>query len=192
MFVRLCCWVTALLVLAGCSDDASEPESGGPAGASATPTATASPTPSEPPELAPGDTAVVGMTVGRRSGEVALTVARVERGTIKDLRDFILGKGVRTATPYYAHVRVQNRSRTDLAGGTPELWGLDSANTVLPPVDVRGGFATCESRPMPTSFTRGDKARTCLMFLVRKGATLSAVQYRYDDGTTEPVSWTVR
>jgi hypothetical protein len=45
---------------------------------------------------------------------------------------------------------------------------------------------------MPTSFTRGDTARTCLMFLVRKGATLSAVQYRYDDGTTEPVSWTVR
>lgn len=197
MLVRLCCsMVTVLLLLAGCSDDAAdpEPESGASPTPSATetPTTTALPTPSEPPELAPGDTAVLDLTVGRRSGEVAITVARVDKGTIKDLQDFVLQKGVRTSTPYYAHVRVENRSRTDLTGGSPKLWGLDSTNTVLPPVHVRGWFATCERRSLPRSFIRGDKARTCLMYLVPKGARLAAVQYRYDDGITDPVSWALR
>jgi hypothetical protein len=119
-------------------------------------------------------------------------VTQVRRGRISDLRDFVLDARTRTSTPYYAIVRVRNTGNANLSGASVALWGFDSTGTVLPPARVRGAFERCQTRALPAHFTHGRQARSCLLFLVPRGARLTAVQYRFDDETTPPISWPVR
>ena len=69
------------------------------------------------------------------------------------------------------------------------LWAFDSEGTVRPPAEVVGAFHKCQNNPLPRKFTKGKSARTCLLYLLPKGTTLQAVQYRSED--LAPYSWTV-
>jgi hypothetical protein len=187
--------VTVLLALtAACSGEGD----GGSDEAARTPTETANDaaseteSPAQPTALPTGELATVMLTAGRRSGDADVTVTQVRRGRIADLRDFVLDARTRTSTPYYALVRVRNTGDANLSGAAVPLWGLDSTGTVLPPARVRGVFTRCQTRALPNGFTAGKQTRTCLLFLVPKGARLTAVQYRFDDETTAPISWPVR
>jgi hypothetical protein len=181
-----------VLLLGGCSGD----DGDGAADSSASPdesaqTATESPAEPSPTEVALGRAAPVELSAGRRGGEASVTVTRVRKGAIKDLSDFVLDRRTRRSTPYYADVRVENTSQTDLAGASVPLWGLDSEGTVLPPAQVRGSFDTCDSTAMPKRFGQGKKATTCLLFLVPRGRELDAVQYRPGGPEQGVVSWPV-
>jgi len=181
-------------VVAGCSSEEPSAESEASPSPEASETVSAAPSPATPTttERAVGEPATITLTRGQRRGEAAVAVTAVEKGTIKDLRDFVLDRRTRRSTPYYARLRVRNLSDTNLAGATVPLWGLDSTDTVLPPAEIRGTFGKCDGRPMPKKFTKGDRARTCLLFLAPRGARLEAVQFRPADQSVGPVSWPVR
>lgn len=180
--------LTAACLLAGCSDDG--PGSRAEPSPTASEPASESPTPAPTPsEVALREDATITLSAGERRGEVSVSVTKVRKGKIKDLSDFVLDRRTRRSTPYYADVRVENISGTNLAGASVPLWGLDSTDTVLPAAQVRGTFGTCADKAMPKKFTEGKEARTCLMFLVPRGAQLQAVQYRSSDEADGPISW---
>lgn len=186
--------VAAACLLTACSEGVeprAEPSPSPSSTASAdeaTASAAAVATPTRTPIGAP---ATITVSKGNRSGEVAVTVTKVRKGSIKDLSDFVLDHSTRRSTPYYADVRVTNTSSTNLAGAKVPLWGLDATGTVLPAARVRGTFGKCDDQPLPKKFTKGERARTCLLFLVPKGGALQAVQYRPSDETAGVVSWPV-
>jgi len=126
---------------------------------------------------------------GGESSRVRLAVTDVTEGRIKDLAQFRLDRQTRRSTPYYATVRLTNRGRGDLSGTQVTLWALDSAGIVRPPAEVVGAFRKCQNDPLPRKFTKGESARTCLLYLLPRGANLAAVQYRTSDFA--PYSWTV-
>ncbi|MPZ97688.1 MAG: hypothetical protein GEU96_22900 [Propionibacteriales bacterium] len=173
---------------AGCTRDGGDAREPSP---SPSASVSESPAPGEPVEVAIGQPATVDLTGSAATTQVAVTVTRVRRGRIQDLKDFVLDATVKQATPYYADVRIENTGEGAPSGATLTLWGLDSTDTVLPAADVRGTFGRCATKPLPKRFPPGSKAASCLLFLVPKGATLDEVQYRFNDGTTGPYSWPV-
>lgn len=177
------------LLLAGCSGDDDDREAESSPSASPTETVSESPSEPSPTDVAVGDAASITLSAGQRSGEASVTVTKVRQGTIKDLSDFVLDRRTRRSTPYYADVRVENTSDTNLVGATVPLWGLDSDGTVLPPAQIRGTFGKCNNTPMPKGFGKGKRSKTCLLFLVPRGRQLEAVQYRPNDSAESLVSW---
>lgn len=184
--------VAAACLLAACSEGVEQRAEPSPSPSPSTPeeSVPASPTAAATPtRMALGEPATMTVSKGQRSGEVEVAVTKVREGKIKDLSDFVLDNRTRRSTPYYADVRVENTSSANLAGASVPLWGLDTTDTVLPPAQIRGTFGKCTHQPMPRKFTNGDNAKTCLMFLVPRGATLKAVQYRPSDEEAGVVSW---
>jgi hypothetical protein len=177
----------ALLATTGCTGDG-----GGSAspGTQPPPTPTsASPTP-EQVRLTVGEPATFRLTGrGGEASRVRLAVTDVTEGKVKDPSWFRLDRQARQSTPYYAAVRVTNRGSGDLSGTQVTLWALDSGGTVRPPAEVIGSFGKCQNDPLPRRFTKGESARTCLLYLLPEGATLRAVEYRIGDRA--PYSWTV-
>jgi hypothetical protein len=158
------------------------------------PTETASPSPTPSPEdveRAIGEPASFTLRTGSgRRSRVRVAVTDVTEGRIRHLSDFVLDTEGRRSTPYYAHVRVANIGGGNLSRARITLWGFDSSGTVRPPAEVLGTFPRCQTRRAPKRFRRGDSMRTCLVYLVPRGSTLQAVQYRFSDDRP-PVSWPV-
>lgn len=186
---------TGVAVLAACllATTACTGGDGGSAAPGPRPSASpssASPTP-EQVDLGLGEPATFRLNGrGGESSRVRLAVTDVTEGTIKDLAQFRLDRQTRRSTPYYATVRLTNRGRGDLSGTQVTLWALDSAGIVRPPAEVVGAFGKCQNDPLPRKFTKGESARTCLLYLLPRDSTLQAVQYRTRDSA--PYSWTVR
>jgi hypothetical protein len=174
--------LAGLLAAAGCTGDGADPT---PA---PTPSPSAAPTPKET-ELALGEGAAVTVRRSGESARVRLSVKDVTEGTIKDLAKFRLDRESRRSTPYYATVRVTSLDDGALSGRQVTLWALGSDGTVRPPAEVVGRFPQCQNEPMPSRFTEGDSARTCLLYLLPEGTRLQAVQYRFGD--RPPYSWTL-
>jgi hypothetical protein len=162
-----------------------------PAGPPATPSPTSTRTPSEQPvELALGEPASFRLTSGpARGARVRVAVTRVRRGDIGDLSEFVLDAESRRSTPYYADARVTNAGGRRLADASVTLWGLDSEGTVRPPAQVVGRFTRCQGAAAGR-LGRGESVRTCFVYLLPRGSSLEAVQYRFND--KEPYSWPVR
>ena len=158
------------------------------------PTETPSPSPSPSPEeveRAIGEPASFTLRTGSgRRSRVRVVVTDVAEGRIRHLSDFVLDAEARRSTPYYAHVRVRNIGGGNLSRAKITLWGFDSSGTVRPPAEVLGSFPRCQAQRAPKGFRRGDSMRTCLVYLVPRGDTLQAVQYRFS-GDRPPVSWPV-
>ena len=149
----------------------------------------ATPTPTEV-ALDTGEPATVTLPAeGGEEAELEVAVTGVADGSIDDLSEFRLDEQAQSSTPYYADVRITNTGSADPSSRSVALWGLDSEGTVRPPADVVGPFRKCQDEPLPKRFTSGDSARTCLLYLVPEGATLEAVQYRFD--SRPPFSWPV-
>jgi hypothetical protein len=178
--------LAAALLTTACT--AGEEQGSDPQGdltASGSPTAVPSPAQEE---RSLGEPASVTLTNrDGESSEVEVSVTEVTEGRIGHLRQFRLDEQARSSTPYYATVRVRNTGDADLGGRRVQLWGLDSQGVVRPPADVVGAFRRCQNDPLPRRFGQGDTASTCLLYLVPEGATLEAVQYRFNN--RPPFSW---
>jgi hypothetical protein len=125
-----------------------------------------------------------------RGSVLRLTVRRVQRGTLADFGGFILDDAYkRRAAYYYATVSVRNVGRGDVGGVPVPLWGVDAANTLLPPVSFTTRFARCPSPPLPARFPAGASMTTCLVFLAPNRGALTAVSYRPSQ-RFDPVTWT--
>ncbi|HET7174222.1 MAG TPA: hypothetical protein VFI30_08125 [Nocardioidaceae bacterium] len=184
--------VPALALLAGCSG-------GGGSGAAATTPPT--PVPSSPTvtyekgttppgtQLAVGRRAVVRFhPKGAPSSLLALTVTKIAKGRMPELRAFTLDQATRRSNVYYVTVRVQNKGHRNLVGLKPKLYGQVSKHLVVPPVVFGSTFRRCPDTGLPKRFTFGKSAALCLVMLAPHHGRVSAVQWRFADGS-QPISW---
>jgi hypothetical protein len=191
----------AALALGGCSSEGAAKDTGSSSGAASS---SASPSPSSTvpvPEgtdlteqgskLSFGDPATVIFEPSQGRGTVLqLTVKSVEQGSLDDFKGFILDDSYKQkASYYYATVAVKNVGEGDVGGGGVPLWGVNSANTLLPAVNFTTGFKPCSSKPLPRSFPKNATLSTCLVYLSPDRGKLEAVSYRPSQ-EFNPVTWT--
>jgi hypothetical protein len=185
---------TAGAVLAGCSGG-DEPKTTPSPSATPSPTTTVSVPPSvsltEPgAALSFGDTASVVYEPDQKRGTVLeLTVEKAQQGRIEDFSSFVLEPEVKQSTPYYVTVSVSNVGEGEIGGDRVPLWGVDGADTLLPPAAFTTAFPRCPSEPLPDTFAPGDDFDTCLVFLAPDHGSLSAVSFRPDE-EFDPITWT--
>jgi hypothetical protein len=192
--------VTATAVaLGGCSADSG----GGSAQDTPSASASTSPTPSSTvgvPDgvsltnqgsgLAFGDPAQVIFESTQNKGTVLeLTVRSVREGRLRDFSGFILDDSYKQkASYYYARVTVKNVGRGDVGGVAVPLWGVNKADTLLPPVNFTTEFQPCPSRKLPARFPQGATLSTCLVYLSPDKGALEAVSYRPSQ-QYDPITW---
>jgi len=192
----------AALALAGCSSDAGSKNASG--GSSTSASASSSPSPSstvsvpdgtqltdQGSKLSFGDTGTVIFEPSQGRGTVLqLTVKSVRQGTLDDFKGFILDDSYKQkASYYYATVSVKNVGEGDVGGVGVPLWGVNSANTLLPAVNFTTSFKPCVTKPLPKSFPKGASLNTCLVFLSPDKGKLESVSYRPSQ-EFNPITWT--
>jgi hypothetical protein len=193
--------------LSGCTSGSDSPKPAASSSSSPSPSAsgssdTSSPSPavsvpagveltSPGTDLSFGDRANVAFeSVRNRRTVLQLSVRRVQQGRLSDFAGFILpDRYRRKASYYYATVAVRNVGTGDLGGTNVPLLGVNSANTLLPPVSFTTRFARCPSRPLPARFPPGASVTTCLVYLSLNGTRLTSVSYRPSRGFN-PITWT--
>jgi hypothetical protein len=191
----------AALALGGCSFEGAAKDAGS---SSSDASSSASPSPSSTvpvPEgtelteqgskLSFGDTATVIFEPAEGRGTVLrLTVKSVKQGSLDDFKGFILDDSYKQkASYYYATVTVKNVGEGDVGGVGVPLWGVNSANTLLPAVNFTTGFKPCSSKPLPKSFPKDATLSTCLVYLSPDKGRLEAVSYRPSQ-EFNPITWT--
>ena len=190
----------AAVGLGGCSSDAGG-TTAKPAASSSTPS---SPSPSSTVNVPAGveltaqgsslsfgrPATVIFEATQNRGSVLRLTVQSVRKGTLADFKGFILDDAYKQKADYfYAKVRVENVGTGDVGGVPVPLWGVSSANTLLPAVNFTTTFPTCPSRPLPARFGPGATLDTCLVYLSPNKGSLRAVSYRPSQ-EFNPVTWT--
>ncbi len=102
-------------------------------------------------KLSYGDPATVIYESAQGPGTVLqLTVKSVRKGSLADFKGFILDDAYKQkASYYYANVQVKNVGEGDVGGIGVPLWGVNAANTLLPPVNFTTSFKPCPSKPLP-------------------------------------------
>jgi hypothetical protein len=136
-----------------------------------------------------GDTATVAYEQNsQRSSVLALTVASVQKGSIKDLAAYQLDAAGKKSTPYYARVNVKNVGAGDLSHAIAPVYAVDSTNALVQAVSFNNSFAKCPSTTLPTGFTAGKSANLCLTYLVSPGRTVVEMSYRPLQ-QYEPITW---
>ncbi len=123
-------------------------------------------------------------------GVVGVTVLKVEQTTVKkSLQGFDLDPAAAASTPYFVSTLVGNGGETDLGGRQLPLYAVDTAGRLVPPTGVDQAFEPCPGSALPAIFAPGDRARSCLIFLVPSGAELISVMFRPPEGVV-PLTWT--
>jgi hypothetical protein len=136
-----------------------------------------------------GDTATVAYEQNaQRSSVLAITVASVQKGAIKDLAAYQLDAAGKKSTPYYARVAVKNVGTGDLSHAIAPVYAVDSTNSLVQAVSFNNTFAKCPSTTLPTGFTAGKSANLCLTYLVPTGRTVVEMSYRPLQ-QYEPITW---
>ena len=153
------------LALSGCSSDSAggTTESGAKASVSESAASASSPSPSstvavpdgaeltdQGSKLSYGDQGTVIYESAQGPGTVLqLTVKSVRKGSLADFKGFILDDAYKQkASYYYANVLVKNVGEGDVGGIGVPLWGVNAANTLLPPVNFTTSFKPCPSQPL--------------------------------------------
>jgi hypothetical protein len=121
----------------------------------------------------------------------AVTVTSVKRGSITDLKQFRLTGPARSASVYYVSAAVRNLGTGNLSGRFLTLYGKVSAALVVQPVRFTLAFARCDYKPLPAHFTKGKRARVCMVMLAPRHGRISSIEWR-GSGRRQPVSWRVR
>jgi hypothetical protein len=177
------------VVLVGCSG--SSPDSATPSSAQTTATTAADGTTTPGTVLRLGQRAHIRWHAGRgRVSLVDVSVTAVERGSLRDLRQFSLPRSAMSSSVYYVRATVRNRAATDLAGAHLSLFGLVSDSLVVPSVRLTSPYGRCSNPPLPPRFTQGAAAHDCLVILAPHHGRISHIQWRSDGA--EPISWSVR
>ena len=194
----------AALALGGCSSEGAAKDAGGSSSDAASSSSSASPSPSstvpvpdgtdlteQGSKLSFGDTATVIFEPSEGRGTVLqLTVKSVKQGSLDDFKGFILDDSYKQkASYYYATVAVKNVGEGDVGGVGVPLWGVNSANTLLPAVNFTTGFKPCSSKPLPASFPKDASLSTCLVYLSPDKGKLESVSYRPSQ-EFNPITWT--
>jgi hypothetical protein len=179
------------LLVGGCSGDKTPPRAA-PTTPSTTSTVTPDGTTATGTVLKLGQRAVVRWRAGKAHDSViAVTVNRVRRGSVADLRLYKLGKAARASSLYYVFSVVRNTGSGNLSGRRLPLYGKVSAHLVVPPVRFRRPFHRCDYEPLPAHFATGARASVCMVMLAPRHGSISSVEWR-SPRLPEPVSWRIR
>jgi len=205
----------ATLVLAGCGGNGSSAPAAGSAGSSGTSaTSRTTTTPTAPsssssdptvtvqgvPLTAQGTKLKVGQSARvswhpnqKTTGVMKVSVTKLQKVPISAFSAWRLDAATQKSTPYFVHATVRNLGKTALSGVPVPLYLLDGRNTLLQASTFRAAFPPCPSVPLPATFTRGKKAKVCLVYFAPGHGTLTAISFRptqdYDAITwTGPVS----
>lgn len=123
-------------------------------------------------------------------GVVGVQVDRVRQTTPqRSLKKFTLDARARASTVYFVSTVVGNGGDTDLGGRQLPVYVVDSQDRLVAPTGVDNAFEACPGSTLPAVFGPGDRARSCLIFLVAPGATLTQVMFRPPEGVV-PITWT--
>ena len=139
-------------------------------------------------KLKVGERAVIPITVGDKSGTIAVTVTAIEAGPKEDLAKF--GDKAKNITPFYLRAKVENLSGTDLSFTSIGLRGLgeDGKGTG---VIISGDTPKCDSTSAPRTFkAAGETYETCVLSAAQDGSKVAGAEYnRGDDYVKTPLVW---
>jgi hypothetical protein len=182
MRLPLLALLLAAALVAGCSGGATTPKA-----SPTTPTTSSTPSP-----VRLGQRAVVEWRgkPGHQS-RAAITVTSVKRGSITDLKQFKLTGPARSSSVYYVSAAIRNLGPGNLSGRLLTLYGKVSSALVVQPVRFTTSFARCDYRPLPAHFTKGKRARVCMVMLAPRHGRISSIEWR-GSGRRPPVTWRVR
>jgi hypothetical protein len=196
--------VTAAAVVAGCSGGggpsaaSSESTSGSATDAPVSPTQASSSTVSGVVTTPPGTKLRLGQRAvlfyapnAKHESVIKLTVDRLKRGKLKDLKNFRLSDQAKKSSVYYVSVAVKNAGDGDLGGQPVQLYGKVSNDLVIPPVTLNSTFKKCDDQPLPSPFKRGDRTNLCVLLLAPHHGDVTAVQWRPADDS-KPITWATR
>jgi hypothetical protein len=129
----------------------------------------------------------------KQVGVIKVSVTKLQKVPISAFSAWRLDAATQKSTPYFVHATVRNLGKTALSGVPVPLYLLDGRNTLLQASTFRAAFPPCPSVPLPATFTRGKKAKVCLVYFAPGHGTLTAISFRptqdYDAITwTGPVS----
>lgn len=182
------------LVLSACGgngDDAEDNDKADPdSTASATETATDDGITEPGTELELGETATVVWHPNQKvEATIGLTVNRIDRGPLKDIRAIKITPPLKNPRLYYVRATMENKSETNLGGFTPlGLLYLDDGSDVLTPAaDLRVTFKPCDLKPLPKAFRPGKKVDICLVYAV--STELKNISLR-PNATDAMITWT--
>lgn len=181
-----------MAVLSSCSGGSTTPSAATTTPSGTTQTTSASGTTTSGTQLKLGTKAVVRFKASKRHNSlIKLSVTRVRKGTIADLKQFELNGQTRRSTIYYVSTRLTNLGPDELSGQKITLYGQVSNKLVVPPVVLGSTFPACNYTALPKHFTKGKSARGCMVMFAPHHGTISQVQWRAANDS-EPISWTVR
>jgi len=173
--------------LAACSGGGDAPEPG--------PTSTATGGLTAPgTSLGIDDAATVAFTAGKRASKIKVVVDGVQRGNVKDLREFDLNKAARQSGVYYVRAAVRNVGPRDIGGSFVKLYGKVSDTLVVQPVIFGSTFGKCNYQPLPKPFGSGKRTDLCMVMLAPDHGKVSAVEWRFDGAEVDeaPITWELR
>jgi len=141
-------------------------------------------------DLGFGDSATVVFEPTQRVGSVLeMQVDKVSEGTLDDFAGFVLDSTVKSSTPYYVEVAVENVGEENVGGFAIPLYGVNETNTLLRASAFTTDFPRCESKALPAKFETDDAFETCLVYLTPDRGMLEAVSFRPTQ-QFDPITWT--
>ena len=104
---------------------------------------------------------------------IELTPEKIEKGTLDDFKNIKLEDDQKTATPYYATIKVKNVGEGNLDEASPATYinGVDDRGQDQNEVIFFGDFERCDQEA-PKKFGPGDEYTACLVYLIPKGGSL--------------------
>lgn len=139
-----------------------------------------------------GEAAEFPFTSGKTSGQIALSVTRIEQGQPADLDPLKLGDKVKGKVPYYIHYTVKNTGTTDLSfTSVSHIKGLFGDGTEAQDLYIIGKFDKCKDESMPKGFTNGQTQTSCAVALAPSADTKVAGARYWGDPFTlkEGLTW---
>ncbi|GAA4114421.1 hypothetical protein GCM10022215_12510 [Nocardioides fonticola] len=140
--------------------------------------------------LSTGDQAVVAWEPKQGLiGVLDVTVDSLESTTLKkSFSGWKLPENLKTASPYFVRVTVENAGDTELGGRTIPLYAVDGDDTLVEASSFVTTYPACPSTPLPKKFAPGDRAKACLVYLLPDAGDLQAVSFRPTQDFN-PITW---
>lgn len=134
------------------------------------------------------------VTEDKRRFQVTVTVEDIKKASASDFKGVDLDEKQKKATPYFATVKLENKSDKTIPvkDDDPDvrLSGIDDRDQEQNSVIFIGDFPACNDGDPPKPFAVGKSYKTCLVFMIPGGGTLKGVGWKSGiEYVDKPVTW---
>lgn len=142
-------------------------------------------------QLQPLSTSV---TEDKRRFQLEATVDEIKKASASDFKNVNLDEKQKKATPYFVNVTIANKSdkTVPVKDDDPDvrLSAIDDREQQQSSVIFIGDFEACNNEDPPAPFATGKSYKTCLVFMIPGGGTLSGVAWKSGiEYVDKPVTW---